>query len=161
MTIAPGPIVIYTSEALLVSSIPIGIQSPEGYWTLDPLMRTDRMSKEGDHQELLSSAAGLIESLRRERDLERAAHQQTKKVAESQIIALKAQLSRREAELEACIAHTKDCFPAPSNYYLMAGTHVPEVREQMSPEKAIKALSLTATKNKALELEIKTLFKQV
>lgn len=98
----------------------------------------------------------MIETLHRERDLERKAHTQTRDLAQARLLALAAQISRREAELESFIsspAHTIQ-LEHPRQAEQLIG-------EPLTSEEAISALDATLARNKTLEIEIKGLFKQV
>lgn len=98
----------------------------------------------------------MIETLRRERDLERKAHARTRDLAQARIVSLAAQLSRREAELESFIsgtAHTASTVQLkhPRQAELL-------IDEPFTTEQVISAL---CARNKALEVEIRGLFKRV
>lgn len=117
-------------------------------------------------------------------------HVLTREVLQSRIDTLEAQLARREAELEYCATHTthpplvlsgrNDANVGSSSY---GGTTDPNPPARtgsslkgvdpgepengstavhaMTNEEIIKMLDMTAARNRALEVEIKTLFKRV
>ncbi|KXN86487.1 hypothetical protein AN958_10021 [Leucoagaricus sp. SymC.cos] len=143
-------------------------------------------SPTGDAQ--LGYASAIIERLRRERDEERVAHRFTREALQSKIDTLVAQLARREAELEFYATHTT-CVPSglsgrtrPNEFEVdIAGLEVstgPSAQaagsskskddatalppaQLLTNEEIIKMLDTTAARNRALEVEIKTLFKRL
>lgn len=98
----------------------------------------------------------MIDSLRRQRDAEIDAHRQTRWMAEQRILSLETQLTRRESELERCIGHTGECFNRDRG---PNGDPVPST--SMSPEKIHEIERFSSVKNKALEVEIKRLSREV
>ena len=101
----------------------------------------------------------MIETLRKERDIERKAHAQTRDLAQAQLIALAAQLSRREAELESSISGTAHTV---STIQLEHSRHATQsIGEPLTSEQVISALNATLVRNKTLEIEINDLFKRV
>ena len=73
---------------------------------------------------------------------------------------LEARLCRREAELELCLrdglgAQLRDGVPKPQP------THPSRAPLEMTDDEAIRMLELTATRNRALEVEIRDLFRRV
>lgn len=131
--------------------------SISGPFVADPIESKENQQASGVHSnaDLLAYAASMIDSLRRERDLERNAYVYTQQVAESKIRNLKALLARREAELEACIEHTAECFKAPSAV-LGRNPETPVTRKEI-----ISILDATVTRNRTLEIEVKHLAKRV
>ncbi|KAF5337252.1 hypothetical protein D9611_002967 [Ephemerocybe angulata] len=106
---------------------------------------TSRVSP-AEMDDLLSYAASIIEATRRERTLERKAHQKTKEWAQARIATLEAQLARREAELAHCATH---CVPG------FDPAAPPE--DHMPYQQCLDTLQRTISKNKSLEMEINTL----
>jgi hypothetical protein len=83
--------------------------------------------------------------------------------------ALEAKLCRREAELEVCLrdgvdaksregvgTKLQDRVPTPRPTHTQSQTPL-----EMTDDEAIRMLELTATRNRALELEIRDLFRRV
>lgn len=98
-----------------------------------------------------------------ERDLERKAHDQTRKEAEYRILELEARLARRDVELEKCVVlgeRGRDKGPKHGDHAKSdrgtLGKH-----PHLTKEDALMVMEATSTKNKVLELEVKGLFKQV
>ncbi|KAF8958673.1 hypothetical protein BDZ97DRAFT_1761909 [Flammula alnicola] len=126
-----------------------------------PIVQSRRGNpSDDDEEDLISYASSIIESLRRERDNERRAHAQTRESAEARILALEAKLSRREAELEACVAH--------ADHGVSVEVRIsPRIKERMpandlvTSEQIISMLDITVARNKLLESEITTLFKRL
>ena len=100
----------------------------------------------------------MIETLRKERDLEHEAHAQTRDLAQARLVSLAAQLSRREAELESFISGTHTISTIPLEHPKLAKKLIDE---SLTSEQVISALDATLTRNKTLETEIRGLFKQV
>ena len=101
----------------------------------------------------------MIETLRRERDLEREAHAQTRRSAQARIDSLEAQLSRREVELETFISGVGPTVPIIQHEYPRNADQL--IDEPLTSEQIISVLDATAARNKTLETEIRTLFKRV
>jgi hypothetical protein len=99
-------------------------------------------------------ATAMLNSLQSERDSERRSHQQTRFDAQSKISLLEAQLARREAQLEACIAHTPECFPLPQQ-------SAQSQAEPIEQNEAVKVLETTLAKNRSLEAEVVLLAERV
>ncbi|KAF8171509.1 hypothetical protein BJ912DRAFT_1082227 [Pholiota molesta] len=130
----------------------------------DPVAVTERTPAPTlDNEEVISYASALNEILRRERDDERRAHAQTREIAEARILVLEAKLSRREAELEACVERPQ---------------HVKAVWEETTPraktrrvdfdnndgipsDQIISILDDTVARNKLLEKEISALYRRL
>jgi len=89
----------------------------------------------------------MVDALRSERDSERKAHQNTRRDAQWRISVLEAQLARREAQLEACIAHTADCIPLQQS---LAHANV----KPMVQNEADKAIDTVLAKNRSLDAEV-------
>lgn len=107
-------------------------------------------------------AAAMITTLRRERDLERKAHEQTRQNAEFRIIELEAQLAHRDAELEACIIHTCHSLDQHQIYGERENIGVESrTNPRISKEEANIIMDTTSTRNKLLEQEIQGLAKRV
>ncbi|KAJ3534218.1 hypothetical protein NMY22_g7019 [Coprinellus aureogranulatus] len=125
---------------------------------LDPIPPPEPLrSTSGDSDELLSYAATMLEVARRERNLERKAHQKTKEWAHSRIAALEAQLSRREAELARCATH---CLPperSPTTQQQPPPSYPQHEAEGMPYQQYIDTLQWTVSKNQTLEREIQAL----
>lgn len=88
--------------------------------------------------------------------MERKAHAQTRDLAQARLVALAAQLSRREAELESFISSTAHAVSTiqPRHAEL-------SIREPLTTEQVISALDATLARNKMLEMDITGLFKRV
>ncbi|KAJ2930677.1 hypothetical protein H1R20_g6418, partial [Candolleomyces eurysporus] len=115
---------------------------------IEPIM--PRRVSPTDVEDLLSYAASMIEVVRRERAMERKAHQKTKEWAQSRIAALEAQLSRREIELARCATHcfsSRDTAPAAASLQ----------DEPVPHQQYVDTLQWTIAKNRTLELEINAL----
>lgn len=91
-----------------------------------------------------SYASSVISSLKKQLEIERAAHQRTRLDAATQISDLQARLARREAALEESIGKKGG-----SKEILPVGRIVPLDKEE--------AMKLLHAKNKAVELEVKEL----
>lgn len=101
-----------------------------------------------DAEELLSYAASMIEVARKERNIERKAHQKTKEWAQARIANLEAQLARRDADLARCIAQCHDTPTVPAE--------PPVQKDYVS-----NSLHWAINKNKSLEMEIHSLNERV
>jgi hypothetical protein len=101
----------------------------------------------------------MIETLRKERDLERKAHAQTRDLAQGRLVALAAQLSRREAELESFISGTAHIVSTIQSEHSRQAKQ--SIGEPLTSEQVISALNATLVRNKTLEIEISDLFKRV
>ncbi|KAF8160027.1 hypothetical protein B0H34DRAFT_705875 [Crassisporium funariophilum] len=121
-----------------------------------PLFQGSRVQIQ--EEDLHSYASTMIEALRKERDSERIAHAQTHEWAEAKIVALEAQLSRREAELESCIARADHAVLTPQT---KRSAQARVLIEPITSEQVISMLDVTAARNRMLEVEIKTLFKRL
>ncbi|KAF8989683.1 hypothetical protein BDQ17DRAFT_1434286 [Cyathus striatus] len=111
-------------------------------------------------EELLSFAASIIKSLRIERDAERDAHGRTRDEYETRILTLEARIARMEAELENCVQeHTALDPVATSPVHTKALVRYPD--DPITDDEAIEMLHATVARNKALEMEIKTLFSRL
>lgn len=116
-----------------------------------------------DEEELISYATAIIDILRKERDREKRSRIQTRELADARIVALEAMVSRRDAELEACVASVdyqsplKNSLPSTSSVKDIIVSH----HEPMSQEEVISILDMTTARNKTLEMEINLLTKQV
>lgn len=102
----------------------------------------------------------MLEVARRERALERKAHQKTKEWAQSRISTLEAQLSRREAELARCATH---CVPAraPSPVQQPPPSYPQHEVESVPYQQYMDTLQWTISKNRTLEREIQALSEKV
>jgi hypothetical protein len=109
--------------------------------------------------DLLLHATAMIETLRKERDLERKAHAQTRDLAQGRLVALAAQLSRREAELESFISGTAHIVSTMQSEHPRQAKQ--SIGEPLTSEQVISALNATLVRNKTLEIEISDLFKRV
>ncbi|PPQ72555.1 hypothetical protein CVT26_003952 [Gymnopilus dilepis] len=107
--------------------------------------------------DMFSYAASIIEVLRKERDNERRSHAQTRVAFEARLVALEAQLSRREAELAACALH--------KHRHVSEDLSVEETTDLkqgiIDSDQIISLLDNTVTRNKVLEAEIKSLAKRL
>lgn len=121
-----------------------------------PLKSTENDSNEQIH----GYAASIISFLRTELDLERRAHEQTRRHAQCRIIELEARLARREAELEAYTIQVGNS-PAYSPRDSEDRKSDAPTKPRMTKEEAIKIMGTTSTRNKLLELEVQGLFKRV
>ncbi|KAI0825582.1 hypothetical protein BC629DRAFT_8380 [Irpex lacteus] len=116
----------------------------------------------------------IIALLRSELEKERASHAHTHDTAELEILTLRAQLARREAELEGCLVHSETehrgfvlkaaesgSEPLKHKKASLRSKTVTEVQPQQkpassfTPEEASQLLGLRAEKNRRLEAEIK------
>ena len=121
------------------------------------------------NDQYMAYATAVIASLRAERDLERNAHERTRQQAEHRITELEARLARRDAELEACVAHTNDFLSQGTSHDCLtyrsqdgeAGKQNRSDNPHLLREDAIQVMETTSAKNKVLELEIRSLFKRV
>jgi hypothetical protein len=106
----------------------------------------------------------MIVYLRVERDIERRAHKFASLHAESRISELEAQLARREAQLEACVAHAGLCFESSSPLSISSAQRKAAnacSSGKMSQEEIVQALDMASAKDKALEIEVKGLIERV
>ncbi|KAH9941488.1 hypothetical protein B0H21DRAFT_752566 [Amylocystis lapponica] len=123
---------------------------------------------------LWTHATAVVTSLRTELEAEREAHACTREHAESEILALTAALARREAELEACVVHADHMAPAPKPEDVALPRRPPQaeaaprrdelVGPRLQPftrQEAIKILEISAARNRALEIEVKSLIDRV
>jgi hypothetical protein len=101
----------------------------------------------------------MIETLRKDRDLEREAHAQTRDLTQAQLVSLAAQLSRREVELESFISGTAHPLSAMDLEPLRHSRQL--TGESLTSEQVISAFDATLARNKTLEVEIEGLFKRV
>ena len=124
----------------------------------EPLEPAAVPTRSPDTDNLLSYASAMITALQRDRDRERQAHERTTQTALAQISLLKAQLARRDAELEACIVGHTGLDP---DGVLSDGAFKLSEGEQMTPEETLKVLDDTSAKNRRLELEVKGLARKV
>lgn len=95
----------------------------------------------------------IIESSRKELELERASHRQTRMSARLRIMELEARVARRDAELEACVVHD----------HILGSTSEDAHREltPLTQSGAIQALEATAARNRSLEREVQGLMSRV
>ncbi|CAA7269855.1 unnamed protein product [Cyclocybe aegerita] len=132
-----------------------------------PLL-THRPVAPPDAEDLLQYAAAMLEIVRRERDSEKQAHERTREGLEAHILALEAKLSRREVELESCVASAghgaslRAASPAWDNTQRERRADDrresrSQERREISSEEMIGMLDVTAARNKVLEAEIKIL----
>ncbi|KAF9077703.1 hypothetical protein BDP27DRAFT_1311527 [Rhodocollybia butyracea] len=117
--------------------------------------RNQDISNEFDH-DLMNSAASMIESLVRERDIARNAHQLLLVTARAQIANLQAELAHRDYELEKCISlssnhHSFQRDPRANS----------EPLPPLDPVTATKVLQLTSSRHKTLEMGNKHLEKRL
>lgn len=122
----------------------------------------------------------IIALLRSELEKERASHAHTHDTAELEILTLRAQLARREAELEGCLVHSETehrgfvlkaaesgSEPLKHKKASLRSKTVTEVQPQQkpassfTPEEASQLLGLRAEKNRRLEAEIKQIASRV
>ncbi|GJE90399.1 hypothetical protein PsYK624_065300 [Phanerochaete sordida] len=113
---------------------------------------------------LEASAKLILASLRSDLEKERVSHASTHRHAEVEILSLRAQLARREAELEACTLHQDHGALLASAVHSGAeqilthtGEDAPPSAPALSPEAAVEILELRVAKNKELEGEIRNL----
>ncbi|KAJ3537909.1 hypothetical protein NM688_g6599 [Phlebia brevispora] len=102
----------------------------------------------------------VVAALKAELEKERMSHARTHDSAELEIACLRSQLARRDAELQACVAHTDHGALLPGTPGRHRGKptskrHTPT--SPLTPEETARILSSTNTKNRELELEIKSL----
>ncbi|CAA7269861.1 unnamed protein product [Cyclocybe aegerita] len=125
-----------------------------------------------DAEDLLQYTATMLEAVRRERDSEKHAHERTREVLEAHILTLEAKLSRRDAELESCVASAGHGASLRAASPTLNSAH-PErraddrhdswsqERREISSEEMIGMLDVTAARNKVLEAEIKILARRL
>lgn len=143
------------------------------------------------HRALYAHAQTIILTLRAELESERTAHAHTRQQTESEILSLSARLARREAELEACVAQAhvhppaegppiKDSYSAPSGPSEHAGparradfmgvagngldAHSSSSQRSTSTltqDDAVQILDFSASRNRALEAEVRVLLERV
>ncbi len=107
----------------------------------------------------------IVASLRAALEKERASHARTHDQAELEILSLRAQLARRDAELAACVIHTDHSSlvpaldPIPNVESTSKRDKIPA--SSLTPEEAVRVLGLSAVKNRELEIEIKQLASRV
>ncbi|KAF8812890.1 hypothetical protein BYT27DRAFT_7335353 [Phlegmacium glaucopus] len=111
---------------------------------------------QASESELLLHATTMTETLRRERDFERKAHAQTRDSAQARIVSLEAQVSRREVELESCIAGAAHTVSTIEHGHPRDADQL--IDEPLTREQVIYA---TVARNKMLDIEIKGLFKRL
>jgi hypothetical protein len=102
--------------------------------------------------------------LRHERDLARVAHAHTREMFEGRIHSLEAQLARRDAELEARAEHVGYVALEPSvaqRRGMQKGKRFKMEAVSIAEEEAMTMLQWTTGRNKALEEDIKGLFRRV
>jgi hypothetical protein len=112
--------------------------------------------KDSDVNELAYTTS-LISALKRERDNEIAAHQRTKRAADSRVAILEAQLAIREAELALCVPQAsldQETGEPPRVGEAVNGT-------SLSHSEAVAILESALSQNKLLELEVQHLSKEV
>ena len=105
----------------------------------------------------LAYTTSLISALKRERDNEIAAHQRTKRAADSRVASLEAQLAIREAELALYV-------PQPSlDQEAGRPPHVREAVDEtgLSRPETVAILESALSQNKLLELEVQHLSEEV
>jgi hypothetical protein len=127
-------------------------------------MQDQAASKDGSTEQLLSYASAIIDTLRHERDLARAAHAHSCDMFGGRIHILEAQLARRDVEIEAH-AEQVGRFPLTADAIVRQEMHEKK-RSKMHPvsmaqEEVMTMMQRTVARNKTLEEEIKGLFKQV
>ncbi|KAF9529522.1 hypothetical protein CPB83DRAFT_893338 [Crepidotus variabilis] len=108
-----------------------------------------------DSEELLSNSAILIARLRQQRDEERRVHTRSRNEAASTILALEAQLSRRDAQLAFCISEHK------TNYGPIRTPHLSSAQGSDPANDILSVLEMTTARNKTLESEIKALARRL
>ena len=117
------------------------------------------------------TAKFVIASLRSELEKERISHARTHEQAEREIRTLRAQLTRREAELEACATHQDHSAllaaavhgqrTPPEDANTSARDRHTAALPTLTPEEAVEILGLSVARNKDLELEVKQLSAKV
>lgn len=117
---------------------------------VDPIEPT-KINPGGSSDQL---AKTIIASLRRDLRNERAAHVTTKEQATAELLALRAQLARREAELEACVLHAGHLAPVePSNTPGSSQRRKIAVAS-LSQEEMRQIIGSSNARNESLEREI-------
>ena len=101
----------------------------------------------------------MIEALRRERDEERHAHAETRRIADEKVLELEAMISRHEAELESCVSKA-DHSPFPEKFLRRPRSQPLSLAPALDDE-ILSALDITTARNKLLEAEIKVLSARV
>lgn len=121
-----------------------------------------QISDESQNEEHLSLyAASLIEVLRKQLNSERLAHTRTRDLANAQLLELNAKLSRRDAELESCIASAEHFRSPREGHDFGTGdarremARITDGCDLMSPDEMNSLSDLTAVRNKILETEVK------
>jgi hypothetical protein len=109
-------------------------------------------------------AGAVIDTLRRERDLARVAHEHTRQIFQDRIDNLEAQLARRDAELEACGGDVEPPMLEASSVLKKEDQKGKKFRKEqvLIPQEEVLTLQQqSTTRNKTLEEEIRGLFKRV
>ncbi|KAJ3507691.1 hypothetical protein NLJ89_g6165 [Agrocybe chaxingu] len=125
-----------------------------------------------DTEDRLKYATTMLKTVLRERDSEKRAHELTREAFEAHILALEAKLSRRDAELESCVAsagHGASLGAASPTWDSAQGDRRTNDRQEswsqdrreISSEEMIGMLDVTAARNKVLEAEIKILARRL
>ncbi|KAF8883482.1 hypothetical protein CPB84DRAFT_1734660 [Gymnopilus junonius] len=124
----------------------------------DPIASLElKYLKPTSEDDSLSYAASMIDALRKERDNERRSHAHTRTTFEARMVALEAQVSRREAELATCAAHIHH-----DTIEHLEPEENSELRQDMvDSDQIISVLDVTVARNKLLEVEIKSLAKRL
>lgn len=116
----------------------------------------EHLVKESE-DDLRAYASAVIVSLQTERERERQSHKRIFKDAEYRIAELEAKVARRDAELEACIAHVHHTSSSTPEIEFKNQTD----RGRMSKEDALAVMETTTARNKLLESEVQELFQKV
>ncbi len=114
-----------------------------------------------DEEEHFLYVSSMIESLRKERDRERRAHIQTRELANARIVTLEAMLSRRDAELEACVGSVDHRLSLEDSLLRPTSSVKDRLVFHHEPMSQEEVISILDTRNKMLEMEINTLTRRV
>ncbi|KAJ3822857.1 hypothetical protein EV361DRAFT_877109 [Lentinula raphanica] len=112
-----------------------------------PLLHHDQNASANLDENMTKYAAAMIETLVRERDSAREAHQAVLLDAKARISALESELARRDYELESYASHGIDC-PSFRSKVLKVQT---EVLTPMDHSSMLNTLRITTTRQKLLE----------
>jgi hypothetical protein len=161
MTLADGHIPEFSFLALPVRFINLYLVRIPLIGTLSdgPVMKRDASHLPDEEEHLYASS--MIEILQKARDQERRAHIQTRELANARIITLEAMLSRRDAELEACVASVDHRLSLEDSLLPTSSVKDPLVFHREPMSEVIPISDMLAARNDMLEMEINMLTRRV